>query len=258
MLSQEHTASFSHTGSLTMNPHPETERAQRDLNILFVDDDPAFSRPIALYLNKHLGHNTKLANSAEQAYAELLRSNFDVIILDYKLTDGSGLDVLRWISENKIDTPVIFVTGYGTEEVAVEAMKLGAYDYVNKGHISIDYVPVLIHRSFERYRIDKQQRQRATALQAFQNAVHSSLFLITKSLDAIARSVEAQREQAVGSDDPMSRQTIGDPLVGIEQEVRTIKEIVASLDDLNDLLSQQPPINQGTKDLTSNSTSTSH
>jgi two-component system response regulator HydG len=128
----------------------------RNLNILFVDDDPAFSRPIALVLHKGFGHNTKLVTTMLQAYTEIRRSNFDIVLLDYKLADGSGLEVLQWMKDHSVDTPVILITGYGCEEVAVEALKRGAYDYVNKMHISLDFIPNLIHSTVERHLVIKQ------------------------------------------------------------------------------------------------------
>ncbi|GEM_PF-6341449 len=178
----------------------EQTKQFRNLNILFVDDDPAFSKPIALVLHKGFGHNTKLVTSMLQVYTEIQRSNFDIILLDYKLADGSGLEVLHWMKDHSVDIPVILITGYGCEEVAVEAMKLGAYDYVNKMHISFDFIPNLIHSTVERHLVIKQQRQRNTAIQAFQNAVESSLFLIKQSggkhsieTDGIQRGLSERR-----------------------------------------------------------------
>lgn len=218
--------------------YPQNEiKEYKNLNILFVDDDAAFSKTIAMMLHEGFGHNTKLAGSAYQAYAEIQRSNFDVILLDYKLDDGSGLDVLRWMNAHSIDTPVIFLTGHGCEEVAVEAMKLGAYDYVNKGHISFDYIPVLVHQTRERHLVVRQQRQRNTAIQAFQNAVHSSLFLITQSIANIQSQLDNCQSDVPGGGFPPER--VNETLRDIGQETRLINETIASLNDLNELLSQE-------------------
>lgn len=212
-------------------------KAFNNLNILFVDDDAAFSKTIAMMLHENFGHNTKLATSIYQAYAEIQRSNFDVILLDYKLGDGSGLDVLQWMHDHSIDVPVILVTGHGCEEVAVDAMKLGAYDYVNKGHISFDYIPVLIHKTKERHLVVRQQRQRNTAIQAFQNAVHSSLFLISQSVANIQTQLDRQGQAPVDDSAPEGQAT--EALQAIAHETRLIRETIASLNDLNDLLSQE-------------------
>ncbi|MEX0737204.1 MAG: response regulator [Bacteroidota bacterium] len=208
-----------------------------NLNILFIDDDAAFSRTIAMMLHEGYGHNTKIAASAFQAYAEIQRSNFDVILLDYRLEDASGLDVLQWMLDHSIDTPVILLTGFGCEEVAVEAMKLGAYDYVNKGHISFDYIPELIHRTKERHLVVKQQRQRNTAIQAFQNAVHSSLFLIGQSVANIHSRLETHQDPLADGNVPS--EPVDETLRAVAHEMRLIRETIASLNDLNDLLSQE-------------------
>ena len=74
----------------------------------------------------------------------------------------SGLNVLQRMHEQKMETPVIVLTAAGTETVAVEAMKLGAYDYIRKEHIDIHHLPIAINSVYERYlfRKDRQERER--------------------------------------------------------------------------------------------------
>jgi len=68
---------------------------------------------------------------------EMLREkHYDLIFLDYKLTDGTGLDFLKQLSKDKIETPVVVITGHGDEMIASQIIKAGAYDYLNKTHVS--------------------------------------------------------------------------------------------------------------------------
>lgn len=219
----------------------------RDLKILFIDDDPNFSKPIALYLNKQYGYSTKIIGSAEQAYAELERSEFDIILLDYKLADTSGLDVLKWLNEKNIDTPVIMITGYGCEEVAVEAMKLGAYDYANKGHISFDYVPVLIHNTTERHHLRKQQNRDTQTINTLNEAVETAVNRVDKSLSTLVVRFNSLHEQ-LSSKTSSERQAAEKAIAEMEQEIHSIKETLIFLTSQASLHKQGEP-DKGTHQL---------
>ena len=112
--------------------------------------------------------------------------------MDFNLGDITGLQVLQWINEQKMETPVIMMTAAGTEEVAVEAMKLGAYDYVRKEHLELNHFPILLHGVYERYlfRKDKQAREieerekekMEAAVQMFQTTVRTIAHHINNAL----------------------------------------------------------------------------
>ncbi len=80
----------------------------------------------------------KTAASYEQALAAFEAERFDVAFFDYWLGARDGLSLLREIRQRGVDTPVIVLTGRGAEEVAVEAMKAGAADYLSKANLSIE------------------------------------------------------------------------------------------------------------------------
>lgn len=99
--------------------------------ILVVDDDRALSRTIALLL-EGAGHAVATAGRVEEARAALSGGRFDLVITDLNLPGGTGLDVVTLTRERHPDTPVVVLTAYATVSTAVEAMKLGAYDYLTK------------------------------------------------------------------------------------------------------------------------------
>lgn len=70
--------------------------------------------------------------SGEEAIEKITKESFDLILLDYKMPGLNGLDTLKKIKEAQIKTPVIIMTAYGSTDTAIEAMKRGAYDYLNK------------------------------------------------------------------------------------------------------------------------------
>ena len=72
------------------------------------------------------------AGTGEECFLELTKKNYDVIVIDFSLSDMDGLEVLRNMNNKKYNIPVVMVTAFGDENVAVEAMKLGAFDYIVK------------------------------------------------------------------------------------------------------------------------------
>jgi len=99
--------------------------------ILVIDDDTAFCVMLKTFLQKK-GFEVVNAFNAEQAREEVKNNTFDVVLTDIRLPDSDGLDVLKYIKETSLHTPVILMTGYTDIKTAVNAMKLGAFDYVGK------------------------------------------------------------------------------------------------------------------------------
>lgn len=97
--------------------------------ILVVDDDASLAQ-VVRYLLEEEGHEPVVV--ATVAEARSAGSDFDLVVTDLKLPDGSGLDVLRQVKENAPDVPVIMITAFATVQTAVAAMKSGAYDYLMK------------------------------------------------------------------------------------------------------------------------------
>ena len=99
--------------------------------ILIVDDDVAFSVMLKTWFQKN-NWETSLAIDLEQALKESKASRFDLILSDLRLPDGDGIMLLTYLREKKIDTPFIIMTGYADVQTAVNAIKLGAFDYLKK------------------------------------------------------------------------------------------------------------------------------
>ncbi|MGH9368849.1 MAG: sigma-54-dependent transcriptional regulator, partial [Thermoanaerobaculia bacterium] len=99
--------------------------------LLIVDDEASLRDMLAFVFNKE-GFEVRLASNFTEGLADALKSSPDVIICDIKMPDGNGLDLLRRVKEENARVPVIMITGHGSTADAVEAMKAGAVDYVNK------------------------------------------------------------------------------------------------------------------------------
>jgi DNA-binding NtrC family response regulator len=115
------------------------------LNLLVVDDERSV-RDCCREVAQSLGFSTFVAESAEHAYKVLDAQNIEVVLLDMRLPGGaSGMEILRQIKIRKPEAEVIIITGYGTVQSAVQAMKLGAYDYVTKP-FNLEEVRLLLER----------------------------------------------------------------------------------------------------------------
>jgi DNA-binding NtrC family response regulator len=99
--------------------------------LLIVDDVASLRDMLGIVFNKE-GFEVRLASNFTEGLADALKSSPDVIICDIKMPDGNGLDLLRRVKEENARVPVIMITGHGSTADAVEAMKAGAIDYVNK------------------------------------------------------------------------------------------------------------------------------
>jgi DNA-binding NtrC family response regulator len=99
--------------------------------ILIVDDELIMRESLAGWLERD-GHAVQTAPSGEEALEKLVKTRFDILLVDIKMEGISGLDVLRHVKESDPDMAVVMITAYGSIPTAIEAMKNGAYDYMLK------------------------------------------------------------------------------------------------------------------------------
>ena len=100
-------------------------------SLLVVDDDKHVCEAMAEFLRSR-GHRTETAFTCVDAIERMREHPFEVVLCDVCLPDADGFHLLQWAVEHKPDTAVILITGYGTIESAVEAIRIGAFDYVTK------------------------------------------------------------------------------------------------------------------------------
>jgi DNA-binding NtrC family response regulator len=100
-------------------------------SILVVDDERSICIAVERLLSRR-GYEIETAQTGEDAIAKLGQRPFQLMITDLNLKGFSGMDLLRWVREHSPDTAVIMITAYGSEKIAVEAMKIGAADYLPK------------------------------------------------------------------------------------------------------------------------------
>ncbi len=113
-------------------------------NLLIVDDERAI-REGCREAAQAVGYNAYTADSAEHAYKMLETQPMDVVLLDLKLPGAGGLEALREVKERRPEAFVIIITGYATVHSAVQAMKLGAYEYLTKP-FTLDELKAVLER----------------------------------------------------------------------------------------------------------------
>jgi len=119
--------------------------------ILIVEDKESLRRVLAETLEGE-GYGVAEAADGEEAIQKLSGERFDLVLTDLKLPRKDGIEVLRAAKENSPSAAVVLMTGFGTIDLAVQAMKEGAYDFLSKP-VDTNYLLVLIERALERQRL---------------------------------------------------------------------------------------------------------
>lgn len=147
--------------------------------VLVVDDDSSLRRVMKMQLEE-AGYQVALASDGEQAGVIIDEQRPKLVITDLLMPGMGGLELLKQIRDNRLETTVIMITAFGSVETAVEAMKSGAYDYVTK---PIDYegLVLAVHRAMERQSLLEEVRSLRSALDeryGFENIVGRSKRLL--------------------------------------------------------------------------------
>jgi len=127
------------------------------LSILIIDDEPHLPYQFARYLRNH-GYEVYTAPDGEKGLQELHRNSIDLILLDLRLPKMGGLEVLKQVRKLDQELPIIILTAHGDVQSAVEAMKLGASDYLLKG-FDLDELLLVVQRALETSAMYRELRQ---------------------------------------------------------------------------------------------------
>ena len=101
------------------------------INILWVDDEIELLKPHIIFLEKR-GYKIVTANNGLAGLDLIKKQHFDLILCDIKMPKKDGIEVLDFIRNHTPATPVVMISGHGNLETAVQAMRMGAFDYISK------------------------------------------------------------------------------------------------------------------------------
>ena len=226
-----------------MNASAQTSEAR---TVLMVDDDDAFRIAMKQVLSAGGKYKVRSADSGEAAIELLQQDRFDLIVLDYRMPGISGLNVLQWMHEQKLDTPVIMMTAAGSESVAVEAMKLGAYDYVRKEQIDIDHISILIDGVIERYlfrkekehreAIEREREKSLVAIETFHSTLASIAQIVNNSLSMVSLNIQEHEAKLKPFVTDEGQRRLAQAFAGLKQEYSVISLAVKSMLDMANVL----------------------
>jgi PAS domain S-box-containing protein len=163
--------------------------------ILIVEDDEAQARLMRLAIERgDLGCSIELAANGGEALDMVRRGRYAAVVLDYNLPVMDGLALMQALEREKIVVPVIMTTGEGSEEVAVEAMKRGAYDYLIKRPGYLEVLPRVVAKAIERHRLESELRRTELQYRTLVALASDAIFVEEvdsgRLLDANARAEE--------------------------------------------------------------------
>ena len=200
---------------------------QESTTVLVVEDNPIDAEKISRFLVQGgwVSENIRIANAAEGAVKLFNDNPPDCLILDYRLSDLDGLSFLREIkaSAERPSPAVIIITGQGNESVAVEAMKLGAYDYVTKENMTLERLCDAVRGAIRQRKLERESRERLEGLTTFVNAVSHDL---RRPLTSLGLNLDL-----LLSDASMARQEEGfrESLDAAVQSYEQLKDMLESL-----------------------------
>lgn len=142
------------------------------LQLFLIEDDPDFAYLMRKSLER-TGHQVTVCHSAADALIVLDNSRFNLVILDQKLPDMQGLELLQTLNREGINTPVLMVTGVGDEDLATQVLRAGALDYVVKDRALtfLAELPKRVGESVMRYRLQQMNRLLIEALESARDGI---------------------------------------------------------------------------------------
>jgi DNA-binding NtrC family response regulator len=230
------------------------------LNILVVDDEDSYRLGLEMALKMSHKYVATSCDSAFAAMDELKKRAFDVIILDYNMPEMSGLDLLHWMQKEKIATPVIMLTAAGSETIAVEATRLGVYDYFRKDQIDINRLPIAVmsvherylyrkelHRREEEERANKGTQRDMESLKLFDNTVNSLGQFVESSLSALLKNLQRQENEILKLVSADSKNQCREVFVELRKGIEVVSTGMKSMLDLTSLVTKKMESIQGSR-----------
>lgn len=208
-------------------------------HILIVDDDKIFGEMLHRYISTNLGYRVAYCESGEEAQTLLQRETFHIVFLDYKMPGISGIDVLQWMNKNKIDVPALMVTNLDAENVAIEAINLGAYDYIRKDQLDLIHLPILLQSIIERHQYRKSLpdnlpegrnlHRQLEQIQQLEQAIESLSSVIANSMSVLSLGLEECQQDLLMHVPNEDRSRFATALKDLKEEYNVVCSSVNSI-----------------------------
>jgi response regulator of citrate/malate metabolism len=208
---------------------------QAPTTVLLVDDDITYANLAQQNLQKFTGRkfNILWKQNAEAAIDELQRNtSIDIILMEYYLPGKNGVEFVKEIRENRIETPIIFLTTTKDYRVAIEAMKIGVEEYLLKEETSETFLPRTIFNVLDRVRLRKQiaeaERSRIFAerrSQAIRELIVAICHEFNNPLTAIKLTTDAMARQNLPENQKQTVAKISADIQTIEGKIKELQNL---------------------------------
>lgn len=155
------------------------------ISLLMVEDSPSLAEVYRAYL-QGTGHEIRIAANLKEAFDSYNAKRPDIVLLDIQLPDGSGMDFLERYDETTNDTAVIVMTAHGTDEIALKAISMGAYDFLTKP-FDASRLQVTLENAVTKLRLRKKVR----ALSALDRDGFSGFIGRSMAMQAVYKKIES-------------------------------------------------------------------
>jgi diguanylate cyclase (GGDEF)-like protein len=197
--------------------------------ILLVDDDPTILSTLTRFLTAQ-GYAVAGAATGQEALVALRQEEIPLAIMDLMLPDASGLELLAHVREHSPDTEVILFTGLGALDSAIQALRLGAYDYLVKSELRLPELQSVVDRALERRRLALANRELLEDLKLAQEELAGTrareLTQIRRIGETLARPLTTQ--ELVGGLLDLIWESLPLALLGIRFQGRDQEEVISA------------------------------
>ena len=205
----------------------------KPIRILYMEDDKGLARLLQRKMRRE-GYDVDMIYDGLKGLAILAKQAYDVLLVDHKMPGLNGLEVIRRLAAGGMLPPTVMVTGAGDETIAVEALKLGAGDYIVKDTAGgyLDLMPLVVEKILNRKRLvdakEKAEREMRQAYEKLERLVFKRTEELLQANNALKQEIRERRRAE------MLLQEAHDDLEGlVEERTAELKVKSTNLEELN-------------------------